>query len=135
MVMYQDPTNDDPAPGALLDAASDAVQAAVTVEPLTQADRAYLTGTAARLRAMAEAVRAGLEPPPTPEPLLPRRPRQLLTRREAARLIGVHPNSLLNWEHRGLLRPQRDHRGWRCYDRDDLARAMTIAARHPVEQP
>ena len=57
---------------------------------------------------------------------------RLLTRKEAAKLVGCHPNSLLIWEEKGLLTPKRDWRGWRVYDRDDLARAMAVAAHLPL---
>ena len=31
----------------------------------------------------------------------------------------MHPNTLLNWEERGLLQTRRDHRGWRVYGREE----------------
>lgn len=124
-----------PPPGELLRRASDAVAEAVDREVTTPADRSYLTATAARLRAMAQALQEGHGKPVTvpAEPPLPKPPPRLVTRTEAARLAGVHPNTLLLWEQRDLLRPRRDQRGWRVYDRADLARAMQIASRHPVE--
>ena len=75
---------------------------------------------------------AAPRPKVEPDHDTPRRPRPMLTRKEAARLAGVHPNSLLNWEAKGLLTPRRDWRGWRVYDRDDLARAMAVAAHLPL---
>lgn len=114
-----------------MDRAREAVENAAMNEPLVPAERAYLGATAKRLAAMVSELRGRDErptkPKPDPDPL-PTRPARLLTRKEAARLVGCHPNSLLIWEAKGLLTPRRDWRGWRVYDRDDLARAMAVAA-------
>src|SRR5665811_1469345 len=87
----------------LVDLARSLRAAAVDV-PLTPAERAYLGSTAARLDAMAERLRAEAEP--APEPV--RRSETFYTRREAARVLKIAPNTLLNWEARGLLTPRRD---------------------------
>lgn len=118
-----------PAPGTLLDRAAEALRDAVERELLTPADRAWMTSTASRLQALADSLRAKPEPTAqtTPTPLA--KPERSLSRKEAAVVIGVHANSLLNWERRGLLKPRRDANGWRVYSRADLARAMAIAAK------
>ena len=126
----------EPAPGEVLEAARTALERAVLEEPLVAAERSYLSATASRLAAMVAGVQ-GRDARPTPPKVdpdadPPKRPRRLLNRKEAARLAGVHPNSLLNWEAKGLLTPRRDWRGWRVYDRDDLARAMAMAAHLPL---
>lgn len=101
--------------------------------PLTQAERAYLGSVATRLQGLARQLREGLPAPLALEPEeAPRPPRRLLTRKEAAAVIGCHPNSLINWESRGLLEAKRDYRGWRVYDREALARAMALAAHIPL---
>ena len=127
----------DTAPGALLDEARSALERAVLDEPLVQSERAYLASTASRLAAMATALRMGTPTASRTAPELeaedvPKPPRRLYTRKEAAKLVQVHPNTLLLWEARGLLQVRRDHRGWRVYGRDDLARAMAIAAHIPL---
>ena len=117
----------DTDPADSLEAAAAILERAVLDAPITQAERSYLGGTASRLRALAGRLRdeeAGTEEEPSP----PRRPARYYSRKEAAALIGVVPNTLLNWEARGYLSPVRDARGWRVYDRDALARAMARAA-------
>ena len=124
-------------PGAILDEARDALERAVLDEPLAPAERAYLASTASRIAAMATALRDGrpeasrTAPEPEAEDV-PKPPRRLYTRSEAAELVQVHPNTLLNWEERGLLQTRRDHRGWRVYGREELARAMALAAHIPL---
>lgn len=50
------------------------------------------------------------------------KPGARLTITEAARLVGVSPKTLLRWEKAGKTpRPQRDWRGWRVYEEEDLA--------------
>jgi hypothetical protein len=126
-------------PGTLLEAAREALERATVDEPLLPAERSYLAATATRLAAMvAELQGRRAEPTPKREPdpdALPRRPQRMYSRTEAARLVGCHPNSLLLWEQRGLLSPKRDWRGWRVYGRDDLARAMAVAAHLPLAEP
>lgn len=120
-------------PAGLLESAARLLERAVLDEPVTHAERAYLGATAARLLAMAARLRA--DPEPDPE-AIPRRPTRNYTRSEAAKLIGVAPNTLLNWESRGLLPVARDWRGWRVYGREELARAMALAAHLPLaEEP
>ena len=130
------------APGALLAEAADALRRAVSEEPLAAAERAYLASTASRLAAMSAAIREG-QPAAAREGVeadgqelldveLPKPPRRMLSRKEAAAVVGCHPNSLLLWEQRGLLQVRRDHRGWRVYGREELARAMALAAHIPL---
>lgn len=116
-------------PAAYLAAAARSLRSAALDAPLTPGERSYLGSTAARLDAMAERLRAEPDEPPA-EPV--RRPATYYTRREAARVLKVAPNTLLNWEARGLLTPQRDYRGWRVYSRDDVARALALASHVPV---
>lgn len=127
----------DTAPGAILDEARATLERAYVDEPLAPAERAYLASTASRLAAMAAALRDGrpeaMRPAPEPEAEdAPKPPRRLYSRKEAAELVQVHPNTLLNWEERGLLQTRRDHRGWRVYGREELARAMALAAHIPL---
>jgi len=39
---------------------------------------------------------------------------------EAIKLLNIHRNTLLRYEQRGLILPQRDHNGWRRYSAEDL---------------
>lgn len=121
----------DTDPAELLAGAARSLRTALADAPLTQAERAYLASTATRLDAYSERLRSSGEL--EPEPAL-RRPEAYYTRTEAARLLKLAPNTLINWEQRGLLRPARDHRGWRVYSRDDLARALALAAHVPVDE-
>ena len=126
MVAPETPEAEDPAMH-LADAARSLRLAAMDA-PLTTAERSYIGSTATRLEALVERLRAEDEPPAEPT----RRPETYYTRREAARVLKVAPNTLLNWEARGLLVPQRDYRGWRVYRREDLARALALASHVPV---
>jgi hypothetical protein len=116
-------------PTARLADVARSLRSVVLDAPLTPGERSYLGSTATRLEAMAERLRAEADEPPT-EPV--RRPETYYTRREAARVLKLAPNTLLNWEARGLLVPRRDYRGWRVYGRDDLARALALASHVPV---
>jgi hypothetical protein len=117
---------------ASLLAAVRAVRAAVLDAPLLPAERTYLASTAARIEAMVERLRAAEAEPPAERPSR-RRGEVFYTRSEAARLLQVAGNTLLAWESKGLLVPRRDSRGWRVYGRDDLARALALAAHVPVD--
>ena len=46
----------------------------------------------------------------------------LVTVGDAARVLGVDRSTLYRWEHRGIVRPLRDYRGWRFYRREDVDR-------------
>ena len=119
-------------PAAPLEEARRALERAALDAPLLQAERAYLSQVSTRLGAIAARIREE-EAPPVAD-ALPRRPStRYYTRKEAARLLQVHPNTLLNWEERGLLVASRDWRGWRTYGRDELARAMAVAGHLPAE--
>ncbi|MQL54020.1 MerR family DNA-binding transcriptional regulator, partial [Desulfofundulus thermobenzoicus] len=50
---------------------------------------------------------------------------ELLTISKAAKKLGVHPNSLRNWEKRGLIKPVRLPGGQRRYSMDELNRLLT----------
>ena len=118
----------------ILEDAAGLIERAVMEGSFTRGERAYLGSTASRLRSMVGAMvdEAEAEEPEPEEPL--RRPERTWSRKEAAQLIRCHPNTLLNWESRGLLPIRRDWRGWRVYTRDDLARAMAIDAHLPPEE-
>jgi predicted site-specific integrase-resolvase len=49
---------------------------------------------------------------------------ELLTISKAAKKLGVHPNSLRNWEKRGLINPVRLPGGQRRYSMDELNRLL-----------
>ncbi|TDA68033.1 MAG: IS607 family transposase [Clostridia bacterium] len=49
---------------------------------------------------------------------------ELLTISKAAKRLGVHPNSLRNWEKQGLIKPVRLPGGQRRYSMDDLNRLL-----------
>lgn len=49
---------------------------------------------------------------------------ELLTIAQAAKKIGVHPNSLRNYEKRGLIKPARLPSGQRRYSMEDLNRVL-----------
>lgn len=49
---------------------------------------------------------------------------ELLTIAQAAQKLGVHANSLRNYERRGLIKPARLPSGQRRYSLDDLARLL-----------
>ncbi|WP_151191804.1 MerR family DNA-binding transcriptional regulator, partial [Desulfotomaculum copahuensis] len=44
---------------------------------------------------------------------------------KAAKKLGVHPNSLRNWEKRGLIKPLRLPGGQRRYSMDELNRLLS----------
>lgn len=47
----------------------------------------------------------------------------LLTVRETARLLGVHENTVRNWQEKGILRAARlPSSGYRRFDRDEVER-------------
>jgi len=43
-------------------------------------------------------------------------------RKRAAKVIGVHPLTLIRWEERGLVKPKRDYNGWRVYPLKEVLR-------------
>jgi len=49
---------------------------------------------------------------------------ELLTISKAAKKLGVHPNSLRNWEKQGLIKPVRLPSGQRRYSMDELNRLL-----------
>ncbi|MGI9862941.1 IS607 family transposase [Moorella naiadis] len=49
---------------------------------------------------------------------------ELLTISKAAKKLGVHPNSLRNWEKRGLIKPVRLPGGQRRYSMDELNKLL-----------
>lgn len=118
-----------------LEAAARLLERAVLDAPVTMAERSYLGATAVRLSGMATRLRAATDPETATEPApTPRRPERHYSRKEAAALVGVVPNTLLNWEARGLLSVQRDWRGWRVYGREELALAMAMAVGRPLAE-
>jgi len=50
---------------------------------------------------------------------------ELLTISKAAKKLGVHPNSLRNWEKQGLIKPVRLPGGQRRYSIDELNRLLS----------
>jgi len=50
---------------------------------------------------------------------------ELLTISKAAKKLGVHPNSLRNWEKQGLIKPVRLPGGQRRYSMDELNRLIS----------
>jgi len=53
---------------------------------------------------------------------------------EAARLIGVSPSALRQWERQGLVRPMRTPGGYRLYSADDLERLRRVRRLRHVER-
>jgi MerR family transcriptional regulator, heat shock protein HspR len=47
--------------------------------------------------------------------------------RTAAKQAGLHPQTLRDYERRGLLRPSRTDGGMRLYSDDEIARAKRLA--------
>jgi DNA-binding transcriptional MerR regulator len=43
-------------------------------------------------------------------------------RKKAAKVIGVHPHTLIRWEERGLVRPTRNYNNWRVYQLEEVLR-------------
>lgn len=53
---------------------------------------------------------------------------ELLSISQAAKKLGVHPNSLRNWEKQGLIKPVRLPGGQRRYSMEDLNRVLQSGA-------
>lgn len=49
-------------------------------------------------------------------------PERLMTMKDAARLIGVHPQTVRTWERSGVIAPTRRRRGIRVFTEDDIRR-------------
>jgi MerR family transcriptional regulator, heat shock protein HspR len=47
--------------------------------------------------------------------------------KDAARLVGVHPQTLRGWDRRGLISPVRDWRGARIFTAADVEKARALA--------
>ena len=47
---------------------------------------------------------------------------ETIYRKRAAKVIGVHKDTLIKWENRGLVEPVRDYNGWRRYKLEDVLR-------------
>ena len=43
-------------------------------------------------------------------------------RKRAAKVIGVHPLTLIRWEERGLVKPKRNYNNWRVYPLKEVFR-------------
>lgn len=67
----------------------------------------------------------------------------LLTVRETARLLGVHENTVRNWQEKGILRAARlPASGYRRFDQDEVERIraeivaeLAPATEGPIIQP
>jgi excisionase family DNA binding protein len=44
----------------------------------------------------------------------------LLTVKQASKILGVHENSIRNFDRRGILRSYRDHRRYRLFELEDV---------------
>ena len=60
---------------------------------------------------------------------------KLLTISEAARVLGVHQQTLRRWSDAGFVRHQRTPSGQRRYDVADLEDVMTEVAKADSEDP
>lgn len=128
-----------PAPRGDLEAAADQLaelrdhlERVMVDAALTPADRSFLASVASRVDAMAGTLRHRATPrTPTAPPKLPERH---WTRKEAALVLKVHPNTLLLWHEKGLLVPKVDAKGWRVYSPADIQRGMAILAHVPLDQ-
>jgi DNA-binding transcriptional MerR regulator len=60
-----------------------------------------------------------------------------MRRTEAAAALGVHPDTLLNFERRGLIHPERDWAGHRRYSSEELEvlRRAIYGREQPEAQP
>ena len=56
---------------------------------------------------------------------------ELLTISKAAKKLGVHPNSLRNWEKQGLIKSIRLPSGQRRYSMDELNRLLQKKKEQP----
>lgn len=45
---------------------------------------------------------------------------------EISSTLGIHPQTLRNWEHRGLIKPGRDWAGRRIYSGADVEKIKKI---------
>ena len=54
---------------------------------------------------------------------------------EAARRLGVHPQTLRAWEREGVIQPVERRRGQRVYCIQDLERIRTALAQRPATEP
>lgn len=132
-LVSQTPVQDEEPNVLHLDEARRLVERVATDAALTRADRAALGQIAVRLGAVAGVLREAAKPkPPTDAPTL-KLPARVYTRKEAARLLKVHPNTLVNWEAAGTLVPKRDAKGWRVYTAAHLQRGLAILAHVPVD--
>ncbi|MEX2645339.1 MAG: helix-turn-helix domain-containing protein [Gaiellaceae bacterium] len=59
----------------------------------------------------------------------------LLSVRETARLLGVHENTVRNWERKGILRAARLPSGFRRFDRHEVERLRAEIFAPAVEGP
>lgn len=122
---------------ALLVQARESLERAALDAPLVPADRDWIVRAATRIGELVEAMQAASRPMPktppatvTPAAL----PEAMATRKAAARRLGVSPNTLLNWEARGLLAPRRNASGWRVYGAAEIARGLAILRHVPPDE-
>ena len=45
---------------------------------------------------------------------------------EISSTLGVHPQTLRNWERRGIIKPERDWAGRRVFSDEDVEKIKTI---------
>jgi len=62
-------------------------------------------------------------------------PKTMLTVRDTARLLGVHENTVRNWEQRGLLRAARLPSGFRRFDPVEVEKLRAEIFAPAVEGP
>jgi excisionase family DNA binding protein len=58
----------------------------------------------------------------------------VLTIKEAAATLGIHPTTLRRWERAGIIPPAMRRRGFRVYTADDMAAIKRAVFAAPIHQ-
>lgn len=58
-----------------------------------------------------------------------------LTVKEASKILGVHENSIRNFDRRGILTSYRDHRRYRLFDPRDILKLKKERKRLDKHEP
>ena len=52
---------------------------------------------------------------------------------EVAKIVGLHPNTIIRLERRGLVKADRDWNGWRRFPESEVRKLLTLIQGQPQQ--